>query len=69
MINVRELVDQDHCDFSFKRMLDAHPKKICMNAVNAILQSYRDYGINTNKMEELVNIKLSKAQSYILPIN
>jgi len=55
-------------EINFKRLLDANPDKMCLNAIDAILDSFDKGGIDTVNMRKMAKEKEKVAQCYILPL-
>lgn len=53
---------------SFKQMLDNNSNKMCINAIEFILDEFENDNIDTSAMREMVKKKKKSAQVCILPL-
>lgn len=53
---------------SFKKMLSNSHKKICLNAINLILDEFKKDNIDITNMKKMVKEKIKDSQIIILPL-
>lgn len=53
---------------SFRKMLNNSPKKICLNAINLILDEFKKDNIDITNMQKMVKEKIKNSQTIILPL-